>query len=169
MHAAMRRIMLHPAVIVIQRNHSKAAAHPLDKLAHRQLVDDDHQEQNPPLRSWPNCYSRCNLPKHVAGSFKKAGARQRHYIKRWREYRKLTQDKLVEMTGMSKATISRIENGRSPYTQDTLEALAEALGATPAELLTRDPYDPEGIWGVWDRLRGNPQALNFIKTISGAA
>ena len=90
----------------------------------------------------------------MAGSFKKAGARQRHYIKRWREYRKLTQDKLVEMTGMSKATISRIENGRSPYTQDTLEALAEALGATPAELLTRDPYDPEGIWGCLGPAQG---------------
>ena len=38
------------------------------------------------------------------------------------------------------------------YSQDTLEALAEALMCEPADLLMRDPTSPDPIWSVWDRV-----------------
>jgi transcriptional regulator with XRE-family HTH domain len=39
--------------------------------------------------------------------------------------------------GLSKATISRIERGIQPYTQDTLQGIAEALECSAVQLTTR--------------------------------
>ena len=36
--------------------------------------------------------------------------------------------------------------------QETLEALADALGCEPADLLMRDPSSADPIWSVWDRV-----------------
>lgn len=44
-----------------------------------------------------------------------------------------------------------LERGKRGYTQDMLEALAEALGTDPASLLMRDPTDPDAIWSIWDQ------------------
>lgn len=54
----------------------------------------------------------------------------------------MTQEELGEAIGTSGATISRIESGKQPYTQDVLEALAAALDCKPADLLERHPSDP---------------------------
>lgn len=73
-------------------------------------------------------------------------------VRQWREYRNLTQEALAERVGVSHGTISRLENGRIAYTQRLLEAIADALRCTPADLLMRDPTDPEAIWSIWDNL-----------------
>ena len=52
---------------------------------------------------------------------------------------------------MTGGNLSEIENGNTAYTQVTLEGLADALGCQPADLLTRGPDDPAGIWTLWDR------------------
>jgi len=82
---------------------------------------------------------------------KPAGERRRHFIKEWRKYRGLTMDRLADRLEISKATLSRIESGKQPYTQDTLEALADALSCEPADLIMRDPTAPGAIWSLWDR------------------
>lgn len=82
--------------------------------------------------------------------FQKPRARRRTFIREWREYRGLSQEALGERLETSGASISRIENGTQPYTQDTLEALADALMTDPASLLMRNPDDPEAIWSLWD-------------------
>lgn len=69
--------------------------------------------------------------------------RRRTFIKKWREYRNLTQDELAERLETSKASISRVENGQQAYTQDLLEACADILKTTPAGLLEIDPTDEE--------------------------
>jgi hypothetical protein len=51
------------------------------------------------------------------------------------------------------ARVSRVENGITPYTQDVLETYARVLGCTVADLVSRPPSDPEGLWAIWDRLR----------------
>jgi transcriptional regulator with XRE-family HTH domain len=79
--------------------------------------------------------------------------RQPHFIRQWREHRGLTQQSLAERLHMSAAQLSRIENGHQPYTQDLLEACAEALRTDPASLLMRNPSDPEAIWSVWERAK----------------
>jgi transcriptional regulator with XRE-family HTH domain len=70
------------------------------------------------------------------------------YIKAWRKYRDLTQEQLAERLETSGATISRVENGKSPYDQGLLEALAEALQCEPADLLARPPDKDFGIAAV---------------------
>lgn len=85
------------------------------------------------------------------------------YIKQWREYRDLTQDDLAERLETSKASISRIESGVQAYTQDFLEACAEALRTDPASLLMRDPTDDEAVWSLWDKAKmGERQMIEQI-------
>lgn len=78
-------------------------------------------------------------------------ARRRTFIKEWREYRQLTQDALAERLKTSKASISRIEGGTQAYTQDFLEACADALRIDPASLIMRDPTDEGAMWSLWNQ------------------
>ncbi len=52
-----------------------------------------------------------------------------------RERAFLTQEELVERTGLTKASISRIENGLHEPRIKTVRKLAEALGVDPASLI----------------------------------
>lgn len=88
------------------------------------------------------------MPKRIA--FQKPRNRRRTFFKEWREFRELSQQQLADRLDTSVPSISRIENGTQPYTQDVLEALAEALRTDPASLLMRNPSDPEAIWSLWD-------------------
>jgi len=79
--------------------------------------------------------------------------RRANKIRAWRKARGRTLVDLGAEVGKSHASLSRIERSTEPqgYTEDLLEALAEALGAPSAvDLLIRSPDDPEGIWAVWD-------------------
>jgi transcriptional regulator with XRE-family HTH domain len=91
----------------------------------------------------------------------------RWYLKEWRKHRGYTQDRLAEMTGLSKPFISQLERGDRGFTQDTLELLATVLRCDVADLLIRNPADPEGIWSVWDQLRPveRSQVVEIAKTI----
>lgn len=79
--------------------------------------------------------------------------RRRHFIREWRKHRGLTLERLAERLETSAASLSRIEKGEQPYTQDYLEALAEALSTDPASLIMRDPTQPEGIWSLWEHAK----------------
>lgn len=79
-------------------------------------------------------------------------------IKQWRKYRNdMTQEELAERVSAylgrsyTHASVGRIENGKMPYTQPVLEAMADALGTDCASLLIRDPTQKEGIWTLWER------------------
>jgi transcriptional regulator with XRE-family HTH domain len=90
-----------------------------------------------------------------------------HYIKEWRKHRGLTQDQLAERIGMDRAYLSKIESGKRRYDQPFLEAAAEILQCEPADLIIRDPLDPDGIWSVWDQLKPveKSQVVEIAKTI----
>ena len=60
----------------------------------------------------------------------------------WRKHRDLTQEQLAERVDTSEASISRLENGRQPYTQALLEALANALRCEPGDIIARKPGEP---------------------------
>jgi transcriptional regulator with XRE-family HTH domain len=94
--------------------------------------------------------------------------KRRWYLKEWRKHRGYTQDRLAEMTGLSKPFISQLERGDRAYTQDTLELFAEALQCAPPDLLNRDPSEPEGIQSIWDTLTlpQRKQALEMVKIIA---
>ena len=85
-------------------------------------------------------------------------ARRPIYVRQWREHRELSQETLADRLDMSAAQLSRIETGRQPYTQDFLEAAADALQTDVPSLLMRDPSredpsDPNSIWSLWDHAK----------------
>lgn len=86
----------------------------------------------------------------MADRFKKKGPRARTFIRLWREYRELSQDQLAEAmselskTGITGASVSRTENGFSPYSQDFLEVAAAVLGCSTTDLISRDPREEPG-------------------------
>jgi transcriptional regulator with XRE-family HTH domain len=97
------------------------------------------------------------MPKRIA--YRPKQGRRRTFIRQWREHRGLTQEQLADRLETSVASISRLESGTQPYTQDVLEALSEALGADPASLLMRNPNDPEAIWSIWDQAKKGEREL----------
>lgn len=66
-------------------------------------------------------------------------SKPRHFIRAWRKYRGLTQERLAERIEATAGLISQLETGETNYTQQTLEALAYALDAEPGDLISRDP------------------------------
>lgn len=75
------------------------------------------------------------------------------FIKQWRKFRKVTQAALAEAVGMSEGNLSNIENGKQPYIQDHLEAIARILHCEVADLILRNPQEPEGIQAMWSRAK----------------
>lgn len=68
--------------------------------------------------------------------------RRRWFLKEWRKAAGFTQDRLAEVTGLSKPYISQLESGARQYNQELLESLAEVLRTSPADLIHRRPDDP---------------------------
>lgn len=94
-------------------------------------------------------------------------AKRAHYIKEWRKHREMTQEQLAERIGIDKGYLSKIENGKRRYDQPFLEAAAVILRCEPADLIVRDPSDPDGIWSVWDTLKPveRSQVVEIAKTL----
>jgi len=107
------------------------------------------------------------MPPRIKYKGKSAKHRRRTFFKQWREHKGLSQARLAERLETSVASVSRIEAGLQPYTQDYLEALAVALGTDPASLIMRDPLDPEAIWSIWDNAKQGERKmiLDIARTI----
>lgn len=95
-----------------------------------------------------------------------------HFIKQWRKSKGLSLRKLANRLVdenfnpiISYASLSRIEKGDQPYTQDTLEALADALSCDAADLITRTPESSKTILLVWDKIpeADKPKALEVLQ------
>ena len=63
-----------------------------------------------------------------------------HYIREWRIYCELAQAQLATKIGVSQSNINHIENGKTAYTQTSLEKTANALKVSPATLLSTNPF-----------------------------
>lgn len=97
------------------------------------------------------------MPKRIA--YRTKTPRRRTFFRQWREHRGFTQEQLAERLETSVASISRLESGTQPYTQDVLEALADALHTDPASLIMRNPADPEAMWSIWDQAKSGERQL----------
>lgn len=78
----------------------------------------------------------------------------RHFIRQWRKYRGFTLEGLAEAVGVTHSAIQQLETGRTNYTQPMLEALADALACSAADLIIRNPLDDEAPWSlleVWQK------------------
>jgi transcriptional regulator with XRE-family HTH domain len=106
----------------------------------------------------------------MARRFKKVAPLGHHFIKEWRKYRGLSQDAFANELGISKATLSRIENRLIPYGQGFLESCADILDCTRGDLLERSPLEAETVWSTWSHipLSERDRALEVLKAFSRA-
>jgi DNA-binding XRE family transcriptional regulator len=74
---------------------------------------------------------------------------QRNFFRQWRKYRKMTLEEAGEAAGMTAGNISAMERGAQGYTESGLQALAEAYGCLPGQLLMVDPINSD-IWSIWE-------------------
>lgn len=65
----------------------------------------------------------------------------RNYVREWRKHRKMTQEKLAELTGYTPSSISQLETGAQGYEEATLVRLGEALGCRPGDLISGPPEE----------------------------
>jgi transcriptional regulator with XRE-family HTH domain len=91
-----------------------------------------------------------------------------HYVREWRKYRGLTQERLAERTPFTIGAISQLETGRTKYTQDMIEALAVALDCKPGDLLSRDPNREAEVISIFEDLKPEQKAT-AIKMIRALA
>ena len=68
-------------------------------------------------------------------------------VKRLREQRALSLSDLAQMTGLSRVTINRIENGKQRPMPRTIRKLAEALSVTVEELTSEQASFLSTSWG----------------------
>ena len=100
-------------------------------------------------------------------------AKARHYVKQWGNHRGLTQEALGELIGVAHGAIGQLERGETNYTQETMEAIAEAPRCSVADLIAWDPSDKESFWSVVDPIMKLPpdqrtKILASMKLLSGS-
>ena len=93
------------------------------------------------------------------------GGKPAHFIREWREYRGLTQQRLADRLEITKGALSNVETGKSGYTEPMLKALAYALLCEPADLIVRNPMQEDAIWSIWDKVPAaeRPRVIRLIK------
>lgn len=93
---------------------------------------------------------------------------RRTFIRQWREHRGLNQEQLAERLDMTQSHLSMLENGKRGYTQETLEAVAQALQTDVASLLMRSPAEGDEIWSIWEHAKpGERQMIvDIAKTVT---
>lgn len=109
-------------------------------------------------------------------------SKHRIYLREWREHRGLTQgqvidrlvaleDPLVPITG---ASLSRLENGKQPYSERILEALADIYDCEPWELIGRNPKKEGKVVQMFDRVfedmteQQQTQALAILEALKAS-
>lgn len=89
------------------------------------------------------------------------------FIRKWRKYREFTLERLASRIGMTTSNLSKIERGTQAYTQPVLEALADALACSPADLIMRPPEARNELQalveGLPEEVKG--QAVAVIKAL----
>jgi transcriptional regulator with XRE-family HTH domain len=95
----------------------------------------------------------------------------RHFLRQWRKYRDLSQERAAERIGMDRGNLSKIERGLVPYDEMFLAAAAEAYQCEPQDLIMRNPLDTEAPWSIWETLKPveKRQAIEVIKALKKAS
>jgi DNA-binding XRE family transcriptional regulator len=96
------------------------------------------------IESFLRCVHILHMPKPTIGNLRGRQMR-RTFLKEWRDKRGYSQEEAAELIGIERSTLSKIETGKMAYSQPFLEAAAEAYMCEPADLLMRNPTDPDGI------------------------
>jgi transcriptional regulator with XRE-family HTH domain len=103
------------------------------------------------------------------------------YFKEWRKERDLTLDQVADRLAVMEdplipktpASLSRLENGKQPYTQRSLEALAFIYGIEPYELIGVNPREADQVQQAVGMLNGMDEvakrrALKLLEALDAA-
>lgn len=92
----------------------------------------------------------------------------RWFARQWRKKSGLNLQKAADRLHMSVGYLSELEKGKRRFNQDHLEHMSDAYGCTPADLLIRDPSDPESPWSIWDNIPNEerPHAMEILGTFA---
>ena len=85
-------------------------------------------------------------------------ADKRIYLREWRDHRGLTQGQVVDrlaslddpLLPQTGASLSRLENGKQPYSERILQALADIYSCEPWELIGRNPTKEGEVVSMFD-------------------
>lgn len=93
--------------------------------------------------------------------------RRKLYIAEWRKYRGMTQEQLAERVGQSVSNISQLERGLQGYSQEGLEAIADALNCEVGHLFMVDPTKDDAIWSLWEQAKDGEkrEIVGFAKGV----
>lgn len=93
----------------------------------------------------------------------------RHYIRDWRKYRGLTQEQLAGRLGVVTSSVSQLETGKQGYSQPMLEAIADALGCAPADLLNVNPFKEGEVVDLMRLIddKNRDQAIRVLRALTG--
>lgn len=90
-----------------------------------------------------------------------------HYLKEWRKFRRMTQDKLAEAVDTSKSVISDLERGNLQLSPKWLRKLAPVLGTQPGHILDHDPNNLDtDIIDIWSRIDDKAQAMKVLQSFA---
>ena len=91
-----------------------------------------------------------------------------HFLREWRKFRGLSQERLAGRIDCSTGLISQLETGETNLSQETLAALAVALQCQPGDLY-HDPNAPDfKLWRIINGLSESDkaQALRVIEALT---
>lgn len=92
-----------------------------------------------------------------------------HFVKEWRKFRGLTQERLAGRLEVSVGLVGQWETGKTKLTEDMIHALALALQCDAGDIMSRDPNSPD--YQLWRIIQGVPpgprrdQALRVIEAL----
>ena len=90
-----------------------------------------------------------------------------HYLKEWRKFRLMTQDKLADAVETSKSVISDLERGNLQLSPKWLRKLAPVLGTQPGHILDHDPNDLDNdVIEIWSRIDDKAQAMKVLRSFA---
>jgi transcriptional regulator with XRE-family HTH domain len=95
-----------------------------------------------------------------------------HYLRHWREFRRMTQGDLADKAGTTKGVISLLENGERRLSDKWARRLAPLLKVQPGWLLDHDPESMSGsVLEIWSHIPQDrhSQALEVLKTFAKKA
>ena len=125
------------------------------------------------------CHAKCDHAKKSPDYYLRMDKHPGHYIREWREYRHLSLRRLVNrLEGspggeplISHASLGRIEQGKQPYSQPILEALAAALNCTVSDLLEVNPLKEGDVVDLMHELKKldagkQKQAMEYLQFLA---
>lgn len=90
-----------------------------------------------------------------------------HYLREWREFRRMTQEQLAAAVDTDKSVISLLESGGRGMSDKWARRLAPALGTTPGFLLDHDPENLDTAFieaALSVPIKDREQALKILQT-----